>query len=152
MSCLWSIVDVATLILVVGKLPKVSQAIARAVAGVAKFFEESAEGRGGLKRLRNLLEKLKKGDGVKTCPVPKSAFSLSPQSVGAGVSAIDPKDCNLPDKTRLGQKFPMPEWGSHTEDSIRAHISLEDSTSTRQRTSSGAISPTSSLRKSTRRE
>ncbi|EFL34946.1 predicted protein [Streptomyces viridochromogenes DSM 40736] len=60
-SCLWSFVDVASLALVVGKLPAVGKAIVRVASGIAEFFEKAAWGRKTLTRLKDIIEKFRKG-------------------------------------------------------------------------------------------
>ncbi|WP_251056091.1 hypothetical protein [Streptomyces sp. ISL-94] len=119
-GCLWTLVNVASIVLVVGKLPAVSKAIARVVAGVTKFFEESAKGKRVLERYRNLIEKLKKNPehkpGCPTVPGPTavSAYkaSASPQRA---LSNLDPKECNLPKGVH------MPELDERAIDEIRKY-------------------------------
>ncbi len=97
-GCLWTLVNVASHVLVVGKLPAVSKAIARVVGGITKFFEESAKGKRVLERYRALLDRLKKGPEAPGCPI-AGPGPLSPFAFGspAKSSANDiPKDCNLP--------------------------------------------------------
>ncbi|MCX5261007.1 hypothetical protein OOK27_43860 [Streptomyces canus] len=61
-SCLWSFVDVASLVLVVGKVPAVSKAIVRVVGGIAEFFEKAAWGKKTLARLKEIIEKYRKSE------------------------------------------------------------------------------------------
>ncbi|MEV6553189.1 hypothetical protein AB0M57_31465 [Streptomyces sp. NPDC051597] len=84
-SCLWTLLDVATIVLAVGKLPAVEKAVSRVASGIAKFFEESAEGKRIVEKYRELLEKLKKGEKTPTCPVkPRAAISSAPPAMAAG--------------------------------------------------------------------
>ncbi|GAA2467302.1 hypothetical protein ACFPFX_10860 [Streptomyces mauvecolor] len=84
MSCLWSVVDVVTIVLVVGKLPRVSAAIGRVVAGITKFFEESDQAKRVLQKYRELLGRLKKGDRLPDCTTkPKAAPKASVVAMSA---------------------------------------------------------------------
>ncbi|MFD0376946.1 hypothetical protein [Streptomyces sp. NPDC127112] len=103
-GCLWTLVNVASIVLVVGKLPAVSKAIARVTAGVAKFFEESAKGKKILERYRSLLEKLKRDPANQpkppcvTVPNPVSGAKgvAAPTSVKQAAAGLDPNQCKLP--------------------------------------------------------
>ncbi|MDX3385252.1 hypothetical protein PV682_27815 [Streptomyces niveiscabiei] len=66
-SCLWSLVDVGSLVLVAGKLPAVGKAIVRVVSGVTKFFESAQRGRKSLKILKSIIEKARKGEELGEC-------------------------------------------------------------------------------------
>ncbi|CAM3733858.1 hypothetical protein KIPE111705_22230 [Kibdelosporangium persicum] len=44
-ACLWTVVNVGSLLVLIAKLPAVSSAIAKIVAGLTKFLESSAAGR-----------------------------------------------------------------------------------------------------------
>ncbi|MFB6525558.1 hypothetical protein [Streptomyces sp. NPDC056399] len=59
-SCLWTLVNVASLVLVVGKLPAVAKAIAVVVGGVSKFFAKAKWGKTTIERLRKVIENFKK--------------------------------------------------------------------------------------------
>ncbi|MEU6495751.1 hypothetical protein [Streptomyces sp. NPDC046984] len=54
-SCLWSVINVASLVVVVGKLPAVSKAVLRVTAGIGKFFEQSRTARKSLEWLRKVI-------------------------------------------------------------------------------------------------
>ncbi|MEV5576637.1 putative toxin [Spirillospora sp. NPDC052269] len=54
-SCLWSIVDVASLVMVAGKLPKVAEAIAKVVGGIHKVMEASAAARRTLDSFQTII-------------------------------------------------------------------------------------------------
>jgi hypothetical protein len=59
-ACLWTLVNVASLVIAVGKLPAVSKAVIRVGEGITKFLEASAAGRRTLDRLRAIIERVKK--------------------------------------------------------------------------------------------
>ncbi|MFJ7961643.1 hypothetical protein ACIQ62_35665, partial [Streptomyces sp. NPDC096319] len=59
-SCLWTLVNVGSLVLVVGKLPAVAKAIAVVVSGVSKFFAKAKWGKTTIERLRKVIENFKK--------------------------------------------------------------------------------------------
>jgi hypothetical protein len=59
-ACLWTLVNVASLVAVAGKLPAVSKAIVRVGEGITKFLEASAAGKRTLDRLRKIIERVKK--------------------------------------------------------------------------------------------
>ena len=58
-SCLWTLVNVGSLLVAVGKLPAVSKAIIKVGSGIAKFFEECATARRVLNRLRQIIERVR---------------------------------------------------------------------------------------------
>jgi hypothetical protein len=66
-GCLWTLVNVASIALVIGKIPAVSKAIVRVSSGVGKFLDEVAQARHTLDRLRKLLEALRKGSVPAQC-------------------------------------------------------------------------------------
>ncbi|WP_328396269.1 hypothetical protein OHS70_11205 [Streptomyces sp. NBC_00390] len=83
-SCLWSLVDVASLALIVGKIPAVGKAIVTVVSGIAKFFEKAQWGKKILKNLKSIIEKYRKGEEIAECVL--DAAELYPgaaQSPGA---------------------------------------------------------------------
>lgn len=82
-SCLWSLVDVGSLVLMVGKIPAVSKAIVAVVSGVAKFFEKARWGKKILKSLREIIEKYRKSDLGECVLDAADLFSDVVQSPGA---------------------------------------------------------------------
>ncbi|WP_327326159.1 hypothetical protein OG735_29490 [Streptomyces sp. NBC_01210] len=80
-SCLWALVDVASLVAVLGKIPAVSKAIVAITSGVAKFFEKAQWGRKILKQLKAIIEKYRKGE-LAECIVEgaEGAAGLAPAS------------------------------------------------------------------------
>ncbi|WP_459754684.1 hypothetical protein [Streptomyces sennicomposti] len=54
-SCFWAVIDVATLVTMVGKLPAVSKAVVRVAAGIGKFFEQSRTAKRTLEWLRQII-------------------------------------------------------------------------------------------------
>ncbi|GLI01308.1 hypothetical protein Pa4123_65840 [Phytohabitans aurantiacus] len=64
-ACLWTLVNVASLLVVVGKLPAVTKAIVRVGNGITGFLEASAAGKKTLDRLRKVIDKLKKNPACK---------------------------------------------------------------------------------------
>ncbi|MEU3374745.1 hypothetical protein ABZ734_30440 [Streptomyces sp. NPDC006660] len=66
-SCLWSLVNVVSLVAVVGKAPAVGKAVWKVSSGIAKFFEDVSQAKHTLDRLRKLLELLRKGAAPAQC-------------------------------------------------------------------------------------
>ncbi|WP_328611670.1 polymorphic toxin-type HINT domain-containing protein [Amycolatopsis sp. NBC_00345] len=58
-SCLWTVVNVGSLLALVAKIPQVGAAIVKIGGGVTKFLETSAAGTKILEKTRDLLEKLR---------------------------------------------------------------------------------------------
>ncbi|MFB9301305.1 hypothetical protein ACFFUZ_22025, partial [Kibdelosporangium philippinense] len=56
-ACLWTVINVGSLLVLIAKLPQVASAIAKIVAGLAKFLEASAVGRRMLDKFSDLVEK-----------------------------------------------------------------------------------------------
>ncbi|WP_415830431.1 polymorphic toxin-type HINT domain-containing protein, partial [Kibdelosporangium persicum] len=59
-SCLWTVVNVGSLLLLIAKIPAVAAAITKIAGGLAKFLEGAAAGKGLLNRLRNGLADIKR--------------------------------------------------------------------------------------------
>ncbi|MFD4508427.1 hypothetical protein [Streptomyces sp. NPDC058457] len=59
-SCLWTLVNAASLVALVGKLPAVTKAIALVGSKIGKFFEEAEWGKRTLDQLRKAIEAAKK--------------------------------------------------------------------------------------------
>ncbi|MFD2465725.1 polymorphic toxin-type HINT domain-containing protein, partial [Amycolatopsis samaneae] len=68
-ACLWTVINVGSLLVLVAKLPAVGSAIAKIASGLTKFLEGSKAG-------RKILELAKKtiGDAKRVC-VPKNSFT-----------------------------------------------------------------------------
>lgn len=62
-ACLWTVVNVGSLLLLVAKLPAVSSAIAKIAGGLTKFLEGSAAGRKLLEKFGDAIDKLRKTCG-----------------------------------------------------------------------------------------
>ncbi|MFI2611020.1 LamG domain-containing protein [Kitasatospora sp. NPDC018619] len=93
-SCLWTALNVASLVAVVGKLPAVSKAVIRISEGIGKFFEESVAAKRALDRLRKVIEDAKKAaEGECTLELAaEGAGSVSAASfVSGGASAVGPR-------------------------------------------------------------
>jgi hypothetical protein len=58
-ACLWTVVNVGSLLVLIGKLPAVSSAIGKIAAGLTKFLEGSAAGRKLLSKLGDAVDKLR---------------------------------------------------------------------------------------------
>jgi hypothetical protein len=85
-SCLWSLVNVASLVVVVGKFPAVSKAIATVTSGIAKFFDKAEWGKRTLDRLRKLIEEVRKaGHKAPVCLV-EAATGASTAATAGGVT------------------------------------------------------------------
>jgi hypothetical protein len=54
-ACLWTLVNVGSLVLAVGKLPAVSKAIVKVGTGITKFLEAAAAGRRTLEKLKKVI-------------------------------------------------------------------------------------------------
>ncbi|MFE4540045.1 hypothetical protein ACFRKB_34080 [Streptomyces scopuliridis] len=115
-SCLWTLVNVASLVVVVGKLPAVAKAIATVTAGVSKFFSRAEWGKKTIERLRKVIDNFKKEpegkpDRTPDClSVPGTRSSarsgVSAMGFSAATSADDPIDCDKIDVLdgHLGRK------------------------------------------------
>ncbi|MFF4094186.1 hypothetical protein ACFYYY_10085 [Streptomyces sp. NPDC001834] len=66
-ACLWTLINAASVAVVVAKLPALTVAVARVTAGITKFFEASAKGKRTLKKLRDLIEKARKDPNTPPC-------------------------------------------------------------------------------------
>ncbi|GGR93078.1 hypothetical protein GCM10010269_35140 [Streptomyces humidus] len=66
-SCLWTLVNAAGLVLAVGKIPALGKAIAKVGSGIAKFLDDTVQAKHTLDRLRKLLEILRKGQAPAQC-------------------------------------------------------------------------------------
>ncbi|TWE19443.1 concanavalin A-like lectin/glucanase superfamily protein [Kitasatospora atroaurantiaca] len=82
-GCLWTLVNVGSLIVVIGKLPAVSKAIVRISGGIAKFFEETEAAKRVLDRARKLIERARKAPG---CPVKAVTKAASAKSAHTAVA------------------------------------------------------------------
>ncbi|CAM4157795.1 ALF repeat-containing protein [Kibdelosporangium persicum] len=93
-ACLWTVVNVGSLLLLVAKLPAVSSAIAKLVGGLTKFLEASSAGRKVLTTIRETAERFRK---LPSCPVARAgvaAGSTAAGSTAAGfTAATDPEEC-----------------------------------------------------------
>jgi hypothetical protein len=58
-SCLWTVINVASIVVIIAKLPAVTAAIGKVIGGLAKFLETSAAGRKTLDLTRDALDKLR---------------------------------------------------------------------------------------------
>ncbi|MEU5433257.1 hypothetical protein AB0G73_07750 [Streptomyces sp. NPDC020719] len=68
-SCLWSLLDVGSLVVAAGKVPAVGKAIYKVATGIGKFLDDTAQAKHTLDRLRKLLETLRKGAKPLKCLV-----------------------------------------------------------------------------------
>ncbi|MBT2411791.1 hypothetical protein J7I94_14645 [Streptomyces sp. ISL-12] len=55
-SCLWTLIDAASLLVVIGKLPAVSKAVVTVGTGIGKFFEANARAKRLMERLRTVIK------------------------------------------------------------------------------------------------
>ncbi|WP_416973011.1 hypothetical protein [Streptomyces sp. 4F14] len=92
-SCLWSLVDVASLVVVVGKIPAIAKAIVRIVSGIAKFFESAQWGRKTLTFLKSIIEKARKGEELGQCVLDASELfpDIAPGTLGFSAKAAGKK-------------------------------------------------------------
>ncbi|GHA84495.1 hypothetical protein ACIQRS_30450 [Streptomyces termitum] len=66
-GCLWTLINAASLAVVVAKLPQLTVAVGRVVLGIKAFFEASAKGRRTLKKLREIIEKARRDPDTPPC-------------------------------------------------------------------------------------
>ncbi|MEU9326269.1 hypothetical protein AB0D91_21035 [Streptomyces canus] len=80
-GCLWTLVNVGSLLLVVGKFPAVAKAIGTVTSGITKFFQAAEKGKRTLTQLRKLIEQVRKaGNRVPLCLVEAAAGTASAAS------------------------------------------------------------------------
>ncbi|WHM36533.1 hypothetical protein [Streptomyces sp. BPTC-684] len=114
-SCLWSLLDLGTLVTAGAKIPAVGKAIVRVSTGIGKFFEKAEWGKRTLERLRTIIAKAKKEPEPKPerPPVckPKAGLTIASWGLKSGVSPLasvssgeKPCDVTFPDprRPRLG--------------------------------------------------
>jgi hypothetical protein len=96
-SCLWTVVNVGSLLALIAKLPAVSSAIAKIAGGLTKFLEGSVAGRKVLDAAGELVQKLKSACGANSftpdTPVLMADGSWRPIkniAIGDQVVATDP--------------------------------------------------------------
>ncbi|MFG2619389.1 hypothetical protein ACGFXC_17440 [Streptomyces sp. NPDC048507] len=97
-SCLWALFDVASNLIPLKKVGDVIEAIYKVVTRVAKFFDAAEAGARSVKRLKSIIEKVRKnGHKVPQCLVPgaKSAARTAPspavdKGARAAIAADDP--------------------------------------------------------------
>ncbi|MFB6552164.1 hypothetical protein [Streptomyces sp. NPDC056405] len=77
-GCLWTLVNLASIVVIVGKLPAVTKAVATVAAKAAQFFERAEWGKRTLERLRKVIDKFKKE--------PEPAPERSPSCLSLGKS------------------------------------------------------------------
>ncbi|MFB9300428.1 polymorphic toxin-type HINT domain-containing protein, partial [Kibdelosporangium philippinense] len=77
-ACLWTVVNVGSLLMLIAKLPAVSGAIARVVSGLTKFLESTAAGRKLLDKVGDFLTK------TKTCRIGNSFTPDTPVLMADG--------------------------------------------------------------------
>ncbi|MFE3777059.1 hypothetical protein ACFXPA_02810 [Amycolatopsis sp. NPDC059090] len=65
-SCLWTVVNVGSLLVLVAKIPEVGSAIVKIAAGLTKFLEGSEAGKRALALIRNISERFRK---FPSCPI-----------------------------------------------------------------------------------
>ncbi|MFD3731611.1 hypothetical protein [Streptomyces sp. NPDC058632] len=66
-GCLWTLINAVSLAVVVAKLPQLTVAVGRVVVGIKAFFEASAKGRRTLKKLREIIEKVRRDPDTPPC-------------------------------------------------------------------------------------
>ncbi|MFH8586500.1 hypothetical protein ACH4GP_19180 [Streptomyces celluloflavus] len=111
-SCLWTLVNAASLVVVIGKLPAVTKAVIRVSEGIAAFFEASSWAKRTLERLRTIIERAKNkpepekptpgclalravalshGSALRQYPSAAMALGSPPRAADCKVSFPDPK-------------------------------------------------------------
>ncbi|MGA4975191.1 hypothetical protein [Streptomyces cinereoruber] len=101
-ACLWTLFNVVTTLIPVGKIPGVTKAIVKIASGVDGFFEKAAGAKHTLDKLKELIEKAKRDPNLPPCvPAPKVAsfvaFSSSTNST--------PNHCNFGNASGLKKEY-----------------------------------------------
>ncbi|MEU4494564.1 hypothetical protein AB0F96_14210 [Streptomyces sp. NPDC023998] len=111
-SCLWALVDVASLVAVLGKIPAVSKAIVRVSSGVVHFFEKAEAGKRLVTQFRKIIERVRKAPECRRVPaaaaaksgVRTAAFVGAPASSGMVAMGVRAPSCSY-----IPGEIPSPE-------------------------------------------
>ncbi|MGK4579143.1 LamG domain-containing protein [Kitasatospora sp. HPMI-4] len=125
-SCLWTALNIASLVAVAGKLPAVSKAVIRISEGIGKFIEESEMAKRALDRLREIITEARQAanEACDLAPVPAVAGRANLRAV-PGVAAAHP----MLAAPRASKKFCGIKWVSPKDPdwvSKGAHINLKN--------------------------
>ncbi|MFE6058610.1 hypothetical protein [Streptomyces sp. NPDC056431] len=101
-ACLWTLFNVATTLIPVGKIPGVTKAIIKIGTGIDGFFEKAAGAKQTLDKLKKLVEKAKREPNLPPCvPTAKvarfAAFSASANNT--------PDHCDFGDANGLKKEY-----------------------------------------------
>ncbi|SMD23507.1 hypothetical protein [Kibdelosporangium aridum] len=107
-ACLWTVINVGSLLTLIAKLPAVSKAIARIAAGLVRFLEGSAAGTKLLNTIRSIADKYRK---LPPCVGGKASRALTDDP--------DPEDCLV---TPLG----LGHTGKHKNLTINEKIAMDE--------------------------
>lgn len=102
-SCLWALVDAASLVVIIGKAPAIAKAILTVTSGISKFFQKAEWGERTLKALRKIIQKVRKeGHKPPECLVKgksgakSAAFALASSSMTGNVRAAQADTPEVP--------------------------------------------------------
>lgn len=87
-ACLWTVVNVGSLLTLITKLPAVSSAIAKVASGLVKFLEGSQAGKQMLELVRDFTATFKRI--TLSCPIPNAAGKVMATAAGADECLLKP--------------------------------------------------------------
>ncbi|MFE6134396.1 hypothetical protein ACFQ6Q_40025, partial [Streptomyces sp. NPDC056437] len=110
-SCLWALVDVASLVLVIGKLPAVSKAIVKVTSGVTRFFEKAEAGKRAVTQFKKIIERVRKSPECKRVPssATKSGVRTAAFAGTPAAAAMAPMGAQSPSCSYIPGEIPSPE-------------------------------------------
>jgi hypothetical protein len=91
-ACLWTLVNVGSLVIAVGKLPAVSKAIVKVGSGITKFLEASATAKRTLDRLEEIVSRVRKACGTAL----RARLSVTTAASAAGLPCTKPPGDKVP--------------------------------------------------------
>ncbi|WP_309049903.1 hypothetical protein [Streptomyces sp.] len=99
-ACLWTLFNVVTTLIPVGKIPAVTKAIVKIGTGVDDFFEKAAGAKRTLEKLKELIEKGKRDPNLPPCVSPQIARFAVFSSSGS-----TPDHCDFGDASGLKKEY-----------------------------------------------
>ncbi|MGW5701738.1 ALF repeat-containing protein [Amycolatopsis japonica] len=92
-ACLWTVINVGSLLVLLAKLPAVSAAVAKVAAGLTKFLEGSAAGRKLLEKAGELVQRFRT-----TCRATVAAAAAGGAASAAEINCVDAMLDNMSEK------------------------------------------------------
>ncbi|GLF94837.1 hypothetical protein [Streptomyces yaizuensis] len=92
-ACLWTLINAASLAVVITKLPQLTVAVGRVALGIGKFFETSAKAKRTIQKLRDLIDKARRDPDAPSCLRPPTRPARAAFAAAASSTPNDP--CNL---------------------------------------------------------